>query len=85
LKLYAELLFVFFYPLIILFFVISIQIGVLGWLVIALFLAPPTALWYYVMKKRVTNYLRLLMAKPRPWDIKKAIEEYVELQKKQKS
>ena len=85
LELFAELFFVFLYPFVPLFFVLSLRVGIFGWLVYALFLTPPTALWYYVMKKRAKSYLKLLMAERKPWDVKKAVEEYVELQKTQRS
>jgi len=85
LELFAELLFVFFYPFVPLFFALSLRVGIFGWLVYALFLTPPTALWYYIMKKRAKNYWKLLMAERKPWDVKKAVEEYVELQKTQRS
>ncbi len=85
LELYAELLFVALYPAFLVLGIVSLQLGVLGWIVLALSLTPPTALWYFLMKKRLENYLKLLMAKPRPWDVKKAVEEYFELQKRQKS
>jgi heme exporter protein D len=86
LKLYAELFFVFFYPLGIVLLVIFFQMGIFSWLVIALCLTPLASLWYFIARKRARNYLRMLKAtRARPWDLKGAIEKYVELQEKQKA
>ena len=80
LELYAELLFIALYPVILVFGIITLNLGILGWIIIALSITPPTILWYILMKKRVENYLKLMMAKPKIWDVKKAVDEYFELQ-----
>jgi hypothetical protein len=85
LKLYGEILYVWFYPTMILLIVIRLQLGVLSWLVIGAFLAPPTVVWYVVVRRRIIKYLKLLLdSKPRPWDIEKAVREYKALLEKQK-
>lgn len=57
--------------------------GIFTWLIFAAMLSPYVALWYYVVNKRILNYLKFLLDnKPRMWDIEKALAEYEELLKK---
>lgn len=83
LKLYAEVAYALFYPCTIILVTLYLHLGILSWLVIIGFLAPPTIAWYIIMSRRFKRYLRVLMDnKPRVWNVKKRIEEYIELLKK---
>jgi hypothetical protein len=85
LKLYGEIFYIGFYPIMVLMLVIRLQLGVLSWLVIGAFLAPPTVVWYVVVRRRIIKYLKILLDnKPRPWDIEKAVREYKALLEKEK-
>jgi membrane protein implicated in regulation of membrane protease activity len=69
-----------FYPVLMLYVVIIAQVGVFSWLILAVMFSPIAALWYVVVRKRVLNYLSLLLDnKPRVWDIDKALDEYQEM------
>jgi hypothetical protein len=47
-------------------------------------LSPYVALWYYIVKRRMLNYLKFLLdSKPCVWDIEKAIVEYEKMIKKE--
>lgn len=60
--------------------------GVFTWLILAAMFSPYVALWYYVVNKRMLNYLKLLVDdKPRVWDIGKALAEYEKLIKKKEN
>jgi len=84
-KLYAELIYLFFYPLFIVVIVVYLNLGVYSWLVIAAFLTPPTVAWYYVLKRRMERYLdALLKNQVEFWDTDKLCEEYIELLTKKK-
>jgi hypothetical protein len=84
-KLYLELFYLLFYPALIIVICILGNFGVYSWLVISLFLAPPTLAWFIVVRRRILNYLRLLLDnKPKPWNIEKAIVEYKKLLGKDK-
>lgn len=84
-KLYAELIYLFFYPLFIVVIVVYLNLGVYSWLVIAAFLMPPTVAWYYVLKRRMERYLdALLKNQVEFWDTDKLCEEYIELLTKKK-
>lgn len=84
LELYVELLFIAFYPVFLVLGIVTLNLGIFGWIILALSLTPPAILWYFLMKKRVENYLKLILAKPKPWDVKKAVDEYFELQNNKK-
>lgn len=85
-KLYAELLYAFFYPLFIVAVVVYLNVGIYSWLVIAAFLTPPTVAWYYVLKRRMERYLDVLLKNQVEfWDTDKLCEEYVELLTKKKA
>ena len=84
-KLYAELIYLFFYPLFTVVIVVYLNLGVYSWLVIAAFLTPPTVAWYYVLKRRMERYLdALLKNQVEFWDTDKLCEEYIELLTKKK-
>jgi len=86
LKLYGEFAYLIFYPPLIILIAIYLNVGLLSWLVIGLFLTPPTIVSYYVVKRRVENYFKLLLdVKPKEWDICKTLSEYEELLKSEKA
>jgi hypothetical protein len=79
-KLYLELFYLLFYPALIIIVCVLGNFGVYSWLVIGLFLAPQTLAWFIVVRRRILNYLRLILDnKPKPWNIEKALEEYKRL------
>jgi hypothetical protein len=79
-KLYLELFYLLFYPALIIIVCVLGNFGVYSWLVIGLFLAPQTLAWFIVVRRRILNYLRLLLDnKPKPWNIEKAVEQYKRL------
>jgi hypothetical protein len=80
--LYAELLYIMLYPIAILYAVVTLNLGVASWVLIGLFLTPPTLIWYVVVKRRTERYLALLMSEPREWDVSRAVSEYVEMLEK---
>jgi hypothetical protein len=49
---------------------------------LAILIAPWVASYYYIDKKRSLSYLKLLLAKPKDWDVAKAVEELQKLLKK---
>lgn len=55
-----------------------------AWLTIAPPLVPITIVWYWVLRRRVKNYLGLLLQTSKDWNIDEAIKGYAELVKKQK-
>jgi hypothetical protein len=66
-----------------LFIALVLGAGVFTWFIFAVMLSPYVGLWYYVVKKRMTNYFKLLLdQKPHEWDINKTLAEYKELLKK---
>ena len=82
-KLFAEAAYLLFYPCTIIIVVLHLRLGVLSWLIIAGFLTPPTIAWYIIMSRRFKRYLKVLMDnKPRVWNVKKLVKEYLELLKK---
>lgn len=54
------------------------------WITIITPLVPFTATWYVIMRKRVQNYVALLLSQGRIWDTDKALADYVELVREQK-
>jgi hypothetical protein len=79
-KLYLELFYLHFYPVLTIVVCILGNFGVYSWLIIGLFLAPPTLAWFIIVRRRTLNYLRLLLEnKPKPWNIEKAVVEYKKL------
>ena len=83
--LFSILLAIVFYPILMLYVALVAGAGIFTWLIFAVMLSPYVAMWYYVVDKRMVNYLKVLMVtKPRVWDIEKALVEYVELLKKQR-
>jgi hypothetical protein len=72
-----------FYPWLIIYLCLLSGLGVFTWLIVFGMLTPIITFWYYITKKRMVNYLRLLMDnEPKPWDMEKALSEYEELLKK---
>jgi hypothetical protein len=58
--------------------------GVFTWLTLALMVSPYVVLWYYVVRRRMLNYVKVLLDnKPHEWDMSKTLAEYEELLKKQ--
>jgi len=85
LKLYMELFYLAFYPVLIVVLVLYLNLGIFSWLFIGLFLTLPTAAWYIILKRRALNYLRMLLdSNPRPWNIEETVNEFIELLKNQR-
>jgi hypothetical protein len=58
-------------------------VGVFTWLTLALMVSPYIVLWYYVVRRRMLNYIKVLLDnKPHEWDMSKTLAEYEELLKK---
>ena len=55
------------------------------WLTIVPPLIPVTTAWFLILRKRIKNYLALLLQPPRNWDIDEAIKGYEELLRKQRN
>ncbi len=69
-----------FYPVLMIWIGLVSGLGVLVWVIYAVMLSPYVILWYFVVKKRILNYLKLLLNnKPFEWDIEKTLPEYQEL------
>lgn len=80
------LIYLVFYPMLIIWLVIAVNPGVYGWIIICLCLTPPTLAWYIIASRRLKSYLRLLMNnEPKEWDVEKAVQEYLEVLKRGKS
>lgn len=77
--LFSALLLIMFYPVLMLW--IGIRTGGLYvWVIYAVMLSPYVILWYFVVRKRILNYLKLLLNnKPFVWNIEKSLEEYQKL------
>jgi len=75
-----------FYPILMICVALAVSAGIYTWLIFAVMLSPYFALWYFVLKRRMLNYFKLLLeSKPYEWNVEKALAEYVELlDKKQK-
>jgi len=83
--LFCVLFSIIFYPVLMLYVALVVGAGVFTWLILAAMLSPYVALWYIVVRRRMLNYLKLLLDnKPRVWDIEKALAEYEELLKKKR-
>ena len=54
------------------------------WVTIAPPLIPVGIVWYLILRKRARNFLALLMAPERGWNIDKSLKEYTELLEAQK-
>ena len=75
-----------FYPALIVYVALVVQAGFFGTcFIFAVMTSPIVVLWYYVEKQNMRNYLKLLFAQPHIWDIEKALAEYEELLKTQKT
>lgn len=79
LKLWAQIFYVSFYPFAIVFMTLYLNLGLLSWLVITVFLTPPALAWYVIVKRRIESYLRLLLGSAREWNIEKSVTDYMEL------
>lgn len=55
------------------------------WLTIVPPLIPVTTAWFLILRKRIKNYLALLLQPPRNWDIDEAVKGYEELLRKQRN
>ena len=81
--LFSVLAVILFYPALMVYVALVAGVGIFTWFIFAAMLSPFIALWYYVARKRMLNYLKFLLDnKPRVWDIEKALAEYEELLKK---
>jgi hypothetical protein len=75
---------VIFYPVLMIYVVLALNAGMTAWLVFALMLCPYAFSWYFVVKKRILNYLKILLDnKPFEWNIEKTLTEYEKLVKKE--
>jgi hypothetical protein len=64
--------------------VLALNAGMAAWLVFALMLCPYAVSWYVIVKKRILNYLKILLDnKPFEWNIEKTLTEYEKLVKKE--
>lgn len=73
------------YPFLMFYVALVAGAGVFTWLILATMFSPYVALWYYVVNKRMLNYLKLLLdSKPHVWNINKTLAEYEELLKKKR-
>lgn len=84
--LFSALLLIMFYPVLMLWIGIHMG-GSIVWIIYAVMLSPYVILWYFVIRKRISNYLKLLLNnKPFLWNLEKSLEEYQKLiQKGEKS
>ena len=74
-----------FYPPLIIYLCIIANAGVFTWLILGAMLSPIVALWYYVVRKRMLSYMKVLLeSKPYAWDVEKTLAEYEELLKKKR-
>jgi hypothetical protein len=84
--LFCVLLSIALYPALMMYVALVLNIGILTWLIWAVMLSPYVALWYVVLKRRMLNYIKLLLeSKPHEWNIKKTLAEYIELLKKKEN
>ena len=75
-----------FYPALMIYVAIIADAGFFTWFILAVMLSPFVALGYFIVKKRLDNYLKILLDnKPKEWNITKTLEEYRELLKKSSS
>lgn len=81
---YAPVFYVAAYPLVVVYAVLWLNVGVYSWFIIGGFLAAPTFIWAWIVSRRLANYIRLLMSNYVPVDIDKAVDEYLELVKERK-
>jgi len=59
--------------------------GIFTWPLFVVMLSPYVALWYYIIRGRMLNYLKLLLdSRPHVWDMKKTLIEYQELLKNER-
>jgi len=81
--LFSVLAVILFYPALMVYVALVAGVGIFTWLMFAVMLSPYFALWYYVVRKRMLNYLKFLLDnEPHVWDISKTLAEYEELLKK---
>jgi hypothetical protein len=66
--------------------VLALNAGMAAWLVFALMLCPYVVSWYVIVRRRVLNYLKILLDnKPFEWNIEKGLAEYKKLLEKKRS
>ena len=83
--LFSVLAVIVFYPVLMVYVALVAGIGIFTWLIFVAMLSPYLALWYYVVRRRTLNYLKVLLDnKSHVWDIDKALREYMFLLKKKK-
>jgi hypothetical protein len=74
------------YPMLVIWLVIAVNLGVYSWIIIGLCLTPPTLAWYIIASRRLKSYLRSLMnGKPKEWDVEKAVQEYLQVLQRRKT
>lgn len=84
--LFSILFAILFYPVLMVYVILVAGVGIFMWLILALMLSPYVVLWYYVVNKRMLNYIEFLFDnKPHVWDIERTFAEYEELLKKHQS
>jgi len=78
-KLWAQIFYVSFYPFVIIFAVLYLNLGIASWLIVGAFLTPPAVAWYIIVKRRLENYLKSLLGNAREWNVEESVDEYVRL------
>ena len=63
---------------------IAYLLRVSAWLTIVPPLIPLTVTWFFVLRKRTNNYITLLLAPQKTYDVDKTLKEYTELLENQK-
>ena len=81
--LFSVLAVVLIYPILMLYVALVAGVGMFTWLILVAMLIPYVTLWYYVERRRMLNYVKVLLDnEPHVWDISKTLAEYEELLKK---
>jgi hypothetical protein len=65
-------------------FYVAYLLRVNAWLTIVPPLIPLTVTWFFVLRKRTNNYIALLLAPQKIYDMDKTLKEYTELLENQK-
>ena len=74
-----------FYPALMMYLILVLNLGVFTWLMLMAMLSPIIGLWFYVVRKRTLNYLSLLFdTQTSEWNIEKSLGEYEKLIEAQK-
>jgi hypothetical protein len=70
------------YPFVMLY--VAYLLNVNPWITIILPLAPIVAVWYYIVRKRIINYVYSLLKSQKIRDTEEVIKEYLDLLEEQK-